>query len=54
VQTAFEVAEQHCDGLDPLLFRQILETLFANLLDWNALAALFLRLQVQIFDLCVR
>ncbi len=54
VQAAFEVAEQHGDGLDPLLVGQVLQALFLNLVGGNALPALLLGLQVQLFQLCVR
>ena len=33
VQAAFEVAEQHGDGLDALLVGQVLEALFADILE---------------------
>jgi hypothetical protein len=40
MQAAFKIAEQHSDGLDPLLIRQILEALFLNLAGINAIFAL--------------
>jgi hypothetical protein len=54
VQAAFEVAEQHGDGLDPLLVGQVLQALFANLVGRGAAGAIGLGCQVELFQLLVR
>ena len=54
VQAAFEVGEQHRDGLDPLFVGQILQSLFADLIRRHAVHAVGFRLQIQLFQLVVR
>ena len=53
MQTAFQVAEQHRHGLDPPLIGQILQPLFLDHVRGNALLALLLGRQVQVFKLAV-
>ena len=53
VQPAFEIAEEHGHGLDPLLVGQILQPLFLDLVDGDAVPALLLRLQIQFFQFVV-
>ena len=53
MQTAFEVAEQHGQGLDALLVGQVLQPLFLNLVRSHAVQALLLRLQIQLFKFVV-
>ena len=54
VQPAFEIAEQQRYSLDSFLVGQVLETFFLNLSDRNALHALFLGMQIQVFKLAIR
>ena len=53
VQAAFQVAEQHGDGLDALLVGQILQALFLDFVQGNALLALLFGVQVQLFQLVI-
>ena len=53
MQAAFEVAEQHGDGLDALLVGEVLEPLFLDLVHGNAVLALLLGAQVQVFKFVV-
>ena len=50
VEAAFEIAEQDGDRLDALLIGEVLEPLLLDLVLGTALHALFLRLQVQLFQ----
>ena len=54
VQPAFEVGEEHGDGLDTLVVGEPLQTLFLELVDGDALLALFFGLEVQLLKLFVR
>jgi hypothetical protein len=52
VQAAFEVAEEHGDGLDALLVGQVLQR-FADLVGRYAAEAVALGLQIQLFQLLI-
>src|SRR3954451_14508819 len=54
VQAAFEVAEEHSDGLNALFIGEIFEALFLDLVRSGAVPALLLRLQVHFFQFVVR
>src|SRR5579871_3685994 len=54
VQTAFKIAEEHGDGLDPFFIGQVFQPLFLDFVHGNAVAALLLRLQVHLFQFVVR
>src|SRR3984893_18226888 len=54
VQADFKIAEKHGDRLDPLFIGQILEPLFLDLVSCDAVPALLLRLQIQLFELARR
>ena len=54
VQAAFQIAEQHCHGLDPLLVGKVLQSLFLNFVRRDAIFPLLLSLYVQLFQLCIR
>jgi len=53
VEPAFEVAEQDRDGFDPLLIREITKALLLEGLHGNAVFALFLGGQIELFQLGV-
>ena len=53
VQPAFQVAEEHGDGLDPLLIGQVLDPRLANLVRGNAAGAFGLGSQIELFQLLV-
>ena len=53
MQTAFEVAKEDRDGLDPLLVRQVLDTLFLNSVGGDAVLALLFGFQVELFELVI-
>src|SRR5579859_4416997 len=53
MQPAFKIAEEHGYGLDALLIGQILEPGFLDLVHGNAIFALLLRLQVQVFQFVI-
>jgi len=53
VQAAFQVAEQHRHGLDPLFVRQIFNALFLNFVRSNSLLTLLLGFQIQLFQLVI-
>ena len=53
VQPAFEIAEEHGHGLDPLFVGQVLEAVFLDLVRCDAVPALLLRLKVEIFQFVV-
>ena len=53
VEAAFEIAEEHGDGLDALGVREVLQAFLLNLAGGNALGALLLGVQIQIFQLLV-
>src|SRR5438309_11092601 len=54
VQTAFKVAEDNGHGFDPLLVRQVLETIFPNLVSSYAVLALLFGFQVQLLEFVIR
>ena len=54
VQAAFEVAEEHGDGLDALLTGEIREALLLELLDRHPVAALPLGREVEFFQFAIR
>ena len=54
MQPAFEVAEQHCDGLDALLVGEVFQAFFLNFVDGRTLLPLLLGLQIQFLQLVVR
>ena len=53
MQPAFEIAEEHGDGLDPLFVGQVFEALLLDFADSDAVPALLLRLQIQVFEFVV-
>jgi len=50
MQPAFEVAEQHGNGLDALLVGKVLYALLLNLVGRDAVSALLLGFEVQLYD----
>ena len=54
VQPAFEVGEQHGDGLDALLVGQVLQPLLADLIGRHPVHAVGLGLQIEFFKLLIR
>ena len=54
MQTTFEVGEQHSDGFDPLLVRQVFQSFFSDVTGRCALEAVTLGLQVQRLQLFIR
>jgi len=54
VKAAFEVAEQHSDGLDPLFIGQVFQPLLADLVGRRAVGAVCLGCQVKLFQLLIR
>jgi hypothetical protein len=53
VQPALEIGEAHRDRLDALLVAQVLDALFLDPIGRDALEALRLRAEVQLFELVV-
>ena len=53
VQPAFEIAEEHGHGLDPLFVGQVFQALFLDLVGCDAVPALLLRLEIQFFQFVV-
>ena len=54
VQAAFEVAEEHGHGLDPLLVGQVFQPVFLDLAGGGAVPALLLCLEVEFFEFVIR
>jgi len=53
MEAAFQVAEHHGYGLDPLFVGQVFQPLLLNLPDWHTVPALLLRFQIQVFQFIV-
>ena len=54
VQPAFEIAEEHGHGFNPLLVGQVLDAILLDLVGSGAGLALLLRLEVEVFEFIVR
>src|ERR1700723_1851114 len=54
MEPAFQIAEEHCDGLDPFLVGQILDAFLANLINRHAIHAVRFGFQIQRFELFIR
>ena len=54
MQAAFEIAEKNGDRLDPLFIGKVFEPFFPDLVGGDAILALLLGLQIQLFKLIVR
>jgi hypothetical protein len=54
VQAAFEIAEEHADGLDALLIGEISQALFLDFVRRNAIFPLRFGPKIQFFQLCIR
>ena len=53
MQAAFEVAEENGDGLDAFFVGEVFDALFLNLVRRDALHALVLGLEVQLFEFLI-
>ena len=53
MQPAFEIAEQHGDGLDALLVGEIFQALFLDFVGSDAVLALLFGLQIQLFQFVI-